>query len=74
MTKYLMKFRLSNLFILSLAATCQFTFAEPSEKPADQQAAKSQATGQTPTMNLGNIRVVKVEGSSVQLVDAAGQS
>ena len=74
MTKYIMKFRLSNLFILSLAATCQFTFAQPSEKPADQQAAKSQATEQTPTMNLGNIRVVKVEGRGVQLVDASGQS
>ena len=74
MTKCLMKFRLSNLFILSLAATCQFTFAQPSQKPADQQAAKSQATEQTPTMNLGNIRVVKVEGRGVQLVDAAGQS
>ena len=74
MTKYIMKSRLSNLFILSLAATCQFTFAQPSEKPADQQAAKSQATEQTPTMNLGNIRVVKVEGRGVQLVDAAGQS
>jgi hypothetical protein len=74
MTKYFMKFRLSKLFILSLAAACQFTFAQPSEKPADQQAAKSQATEQTPTMNLGNIRVVKVEGRGVQLVDASGQS
>jgi hypothetical protein len=39
MAKYLKKFRLSNLFILSLAATCHFTLAQPSEKPADQQAA-----------------------------------
>ena len=74
MTKYLMKFRHSNLFILSLAATCQFTFAQPSDKPADQQAANPPAAAQAPTMNLGNIRVVKVEGRGVQLVDAAGQS
>lgn len=74
MAKYLKEFRFSNLFILSLAATCQFTFAQPSEKPADQQAAKSQATEQTPTMNLGNIRVVKFEDKGVKLIDAAGQS
>jgi hypothetical protein len=39
MAKYPKEFRFSNFFILSLAATCQFTFAQPSEKPADQQTA-----------------------------------
>jgi len=74
MTKYTMQFRLSNLFILCLAATCQFTFAQPNEKPADKQSVKAQSIGQTPSMNLGNIRVVKIEGKGVKLVDAAGQS
>ena len=74
MTKYYMNIRLSNLLILSLAATCQFTFAQPAEKPAQAQAKNSQAAEQKPTMNLGNIRVVKVEGRGIELVDASGQS
>ena len=69
-----MNHRLAKLFVFPLLITCELTFAQPIEKPAGQQPAKSQAAEQKSTMNLGNIRVVKVEGRSVQLLDAAGQS
>ena len=69
-----MKFLSSNLLILALAVFCQAASAQTTEKPATQQAASSTATAQPPTMNLGNIRVVKVEGREVQLVDASGQT
>lgn len=62
------------LFVLSLAATFQFTLAQTNDKPDEQLATKAQTIEQTPSMNLGNIRVVKIEGKGVKLVDATGQS
>jgi len=64
----------AKFFVFPLLVTCQLTFAQPAEKPAGQQSVKSQAPEQKSTMNLGNIRVLKIEGRGVQLIDAAGQS
>ena len=69
-----MIYRFAKLFVFPFLVTCQVTLAQPAEKPAGQQSAKSQAAEQKATMNLGNIRVVKIEGRGVQLVDAVGQS
>lgn len=69
-----MIYRFAKLFVFPFLVTCQVTLAQPAEKPAGQQSAKSQAAEQKATMNLGNIRVVKVEGRDVRLIDAAGQS
>ncbi|MFM8764885.1 MAG: FecR domain-containing protein [Spartobacteria bacterium] len=69
-----MKIRSSNLLILTLSILCHVALAQNTENPTTQQAANSPATAQAPTMNLGNIRVVKVEGKEVQLVDASGQT
>ena len=69
-----MDYRFTKLFVFPLLITCELTFAQPIEKPVGQQPAKLQTAEQKSTMNLGNIRVVKVEGRSVQLLDASGQS
>jgi hypothetical protein len=69
-----MKFLSTNLLILALAVFCQVASAQTTEKLATQPAASSPATTQPPTMNLGNIRVVKVEGRDAKLVDASGQT
>jgi hypothetical protein len=69
-----MKLLFSNLLVITLAAFSQAAFAQTTEKPATQQAANTPVTAQAPTMNLGNIRVVKVEGRDAKLVDASGQT
>jgi hypothetical protein len=69
-----MKLLFSNLLVITLAAFSQAAFAQTTEKPATQQAANTPVTAQAPTMNLGNIRVVKVEGRDARLVDASGQT
>ncbi|MFM8829499.1 MAG: FecR domain-containing protein, partial [Spartobacteria bacterium] len=69
-----MKLRSTNLLLLSAALICQVAFAQTTEKPDTATTASAPATAQAQTMNLGNIRVVKVEGRDAKLVDATGQT
>ena len=61
LTKNFMKPLFPSLFVLSLAATCQFTLAQTNEKPAEQLPTKAQTIEQTPSMKLGSIRVEKMK-------------
>lgn len=69
-----MNLRSSTFLLATLAVTLQLTIAQPTEAKPSSQAARSKSPEENATMNLGNIRVVKVEGSEVQLLDAAGKS
>jgi len=66
-----MKIRSTNLLILSVALFIEAASAQTTTPAA--QPVPNAPSAQQPTMTLGNIRVVKVEGRDAKLVDATGQ-
>ena len=69
-----MNARFPNLLTILFLSACPLVCAQTSEKPTPASNSANQGQPQTSDMVLGNVRVVKIEGAGVQLVDTSGQT
>jgi hypothetical protein len=69
-----MKPLIAILSLVYVAAASQAALGQATEKTSATQNAKVPANQQGTTANLGNVRVVKVEGRGAQLVNASGET
>jgi len=69
-----MQARFPNLLTLLFLSSCLLVSAQTGEKPLPTSRPAAEASQQASDMVLGNVRVVKIEGTGVRLVDSSGET